>query len=227
MRHRGGQRRIYVRQRGRAEDFFAGGFHLFSQRACEADAGFLRQTRKKDHYSRALHTDCPHLRADSCRSRAHGVQNLYFLQRHRRGIVDDPSYLPRLYARRAHSVGRQVPSSYCSSYYRHFVHTGHFGAVESGTGTGRFAVRQKKDEVCILWGMQATRDSMTRRFFRDFFPPPRLLTMPSVGLDISDTAITFIELLLRPEGFEVGRFGRRLIPEGGIISGYVNDGDAV
>ena len=51
--------------------------------------------------------------------------------------------------------------------------------------------------------------------------------MPSVGLDISDTAITFIELLLRPEGFEVGRFGRRLIPEGVIISGYVNDGDAV
>lgn len=67
----------------------------------------------------------------------------------------------------------------------------------------------------------------SHRIFRDFFPPPRFLEMPAVGLDISDRAVSFIELKRRPGGFGVGQFGRRELPRGAIAAGYVNDKDAV
>ena len=69
--------------------------------------------------------------------------------------------------------------------------------------------------------------TFTRRFFRDFFPPPRFLEMPAVGLDISDTAITALELVRRGDAFTVGRFGRRLLPAGAIADGYVHDKEKV
>ena len=67
----------------------------------------------------------------------------------------------------------------------------------------------------------------TNRFFRDFFPPPRFLEMPAVGLDISDTAITALELVRQRNTFTVGRFGRRPLPTGAITDGYVHDKEGV
>ena len=67
----------------------------------------------------------------------------------------------------------------------------------------------------------------TRRFFNEFFPPPRFLEMPAVGLDISDSSVSALELVRRKGAFALGRFGRRVLPEGSITGGYVNDKDAV
>ena len=69
--------------------------------------------------------------------------------------------------------------------------------------------------------------TFTRRIFRDFFPPPRFLEMPAVGLDISDTAVTALELVRHRDAFRVGRFGRRSLPAGAIADGYVHDKEKV
>lgn len=45
--------------------------------------------------------------------------------------------------------------------------------------------------------------------------------MASVGLDISDTAMRFVELVPKRKGFVIGRFGERQIPRGVIEAGEV------
>lgn len=45
--------------------------------------------------------------------------------------------------------------------------------------------------------------------------------MPSVGLDISDVSMRFIELIEKRKGFVIGRFGERTIPRGIIEMGEV------
>lgn len=45
--------------------------------------------------------------------------------------------------------------------------------------------------------------------------------MPAVGLDISDTAMRFVELVEKRKGFVIGRFGERQIPRGVIEGGEV------
>ncbi len=65
------------------------------------------------------------------------------------------------------------------------------------------------------------------RIFHQFFPPPKFLEMPAVGLDISDTAVTALELVRQRGAFAVGRFGRRLLPAGAIVDGYVYDKEGV
>jgi len=65
------------------------------------------------------------------------------------------------------------------------------------------------------------------RFLDRFFPTPRFLEMPAVGLSISDSAISALELIKSSSGFALGRFGRRPLPQGSITGGYVNNRDAV
>lgn len=62
---------------------------------------------------------------------------------------------------------------------------------------------------------------MKRSKFYQFFPPPQFLQMPAVGLDISDTAMRFVELVEKRKGFEIGKFGELAIPRGVIESGEV------
>ncbi|MHB1118024.1 MAG: pilus assembly protein PilM [Minisyncoccota bacterium] len=62
---------------------------------------------------------------------------------------------------------------------------------------------------------------MQRSKFFQFFPPPRFLQRPAVGLDISDTSMRFVELLETRHGLVLGRFGERAIPQGIIESGEV------
>ena len=51
--------------------------------------------------------------------------------------------------------------------------------------------------------------------------------MPAIGLDISDSAVTALELVRRKGSFAVGRYGRRALPQGSILGGYVHDQAAV
>lgn len=74
--------------------------------------------------------------------------------------------------------------------------------------------------------LQATQ-SFTHRMFHEFFPPPRFLEMPAVGLNIGDDAISAVELVRRKNAYAVGRFGQRPLPPGAISGGYVNDKDSV
>ena len=51
--------------------------------------------------------------------------------------------------------------------------------------------------------------------------------MPAIGLDISDSAVSVVELVRRGNAYAIGRFGRRPLPPGAISGGYVNDKDSV
>ncbi len=62
---------------------------------------------------------------------------------------------------------------------------------------------------------------MKRSKFFQFFPPPLFLQMQSVGLDISDAAMRFVELVPTHKGLVVGRFGEQMIPRGVIESGEI------
>ncbi|MEA3399416.1 MAG: pilus assembly protein PilM [Patescibacteria group bacterium] len=54
-----------------------------------------------------------------------------------------------------------------------------------------------------------------------YFPTPKLLLMPSFALDISDKSIKYGELKMGSKGLYLGRFGKKEIPEGVIISGKI------
>ena len=59
--------------------------------------------------------------------------------------------------------------------------------------------------------------------FTKFFPTPRFLKMPAVGLDISDQSIHFAELVPKRQGYVLGRFGQRKIHPGVMESGVIKD----
>lgn len=65
---------------------------------------------------------------------------------------------------------------------------------------------------------------MTSRFLK-LFPPPSFLDVPRVGLDISDEAVRWIELVPHAWGARVGRWGEELLPAGVVESGHINDQD--
>jgi len=56
-----------------------------------------------------------------------------------------------------------------------------------------------------------------------FFPVPKYLTQPAVGMDISDRSIKFMELKYKDGEFSLGRFGEREIPAGVIEGGELKE----
>ncbi len=76
-------------------------------------------------------------------------------------------------------------------------------------------------------GMETQIHAGWPRVFHQFFPPPKFLEMPAVGLDISESAVCALELIRRRGAFAVGRAGRRPLPPGVIVGGQVTDADAV
>ena len=63
-----------------------------------------------------------------------------------------------------------------------------------------------------------------RKFF-DFFPIPKFLEMPSVGIDISDQAVRFVNIAHSESGhqrFHLKAFGEKKIPDGVIVGGLIN-----
>ena len=56
-----------------------------------------------------------------------------------------------------------------------------------------------------------------------FFPVPNFLMRPSVGFDISDRSIKFVELIERGKVICLGKFGEKRIPPGVIESGKIKN----
>lgn len=53
------------------------------------------------------------------------------------------------------------------------------------------------------------------------FPLPLYVSMPAVGIDISDRSVKLIELVPTRHGLRVGRFATRGIPEGIVVGGTI------
>lgn len=47
--------------------------------------------------------------------------------------------------------------------------------------------------------------------------------MPAIGVDISDEAVRFIEFAEKRQGFDLKRHGEKKLPDGAIMSGYINN----
>jgi len=63
--------------------------------------------------------------------------------------------------------------------------------------------------------------------FFTFFPPPHFLTMPAVGLTISDCSIKFAELKKKKANFTVTRYGEKKIPRDVVVGGIIQNKDAL
>lgn len=60
-----------------------------------------------------------------------------------------------------------------------------------------------------------------------YFPPPRFLEMPAVGLSFTEQHVRFVELIRSRSGFRIGRYGKKILPPGAIAGGYVADKETV
>ncbi len=65
--------------------------------------------------------------------------------------------------------------------------------------------------------------SLFRKLLLDYFPTPRFLEMPAVGLDISDEMIRFAELKRVHDHFELEAFGQQAIDPDIIEEGYIKN----
>lgn len=63
---------------------------------------------------------------------------------------------------------------------------------------------------------------MSKSIF-DFFPPPRFLQMPSVGISISDNAIRFADLRQVGGVFKLHAYAEKKIPPGFVSGGYIHN----
>ena len=59
--------------------------------------------------------------------------------------------------------------------------------------------------------------------FIDSFPPPEFLDIPYAGLSISDTAVRCIQFSGNQNGFYLSKFAEKLLPEGLVTSGFINN----
>ena len=66
-----------------------------------------------------------------------------------------------------------------------------------------------------------------KKSFFKFFPTPRFLLRPAVGLDISDRSIRFAELIKKDGKIVLGDYGEKEIPEGALVEGDIKDIDII
>jgi len=59
--------------------------------------------------------------------------------------------------------------------------------------------------------------------FKHFFPAPDFLALPAVALDISDRSVKFLKIGRSKYGFSIKTFGEKIIPEGTIESGVIQN----
>lgn len=64
---------------------------------------------------------------------------------------------------------------------------------------------------------------MAKRYFADYFPVPRFLEMSSIGVDIREDAIRFVEIKHKKGRRYLGRFGVQPLPRGAIEGGEIKD----
>lgn len=65
-----------------------------------------------------------------------------------------------------------------------------------------------------------------KKLFSRFFPVPKFLTMPAVGVDISDNSVRFLEFAPKSSGL-LGKFGEYPIPSGIISRGEIRNAKAL
>lgn len=63
----------------------------------------------------------------------------------------------------------------------------------------------------------------TRSLFAKLFPTPRFMTLPTVGVDISDSSVKYILLTEAHAGYTLSKWGDIDVPEGAIVQGVVKD----
>lgn len=56
-----------------------------------------------------------------------------------------------------------------------------------------------------------------------YFPTPKILAMPSVGVEVTSEAVRFLELTERGGSFSVGRYGEYRIPDSGDEASFPNN----
>jgi type IV pilus assembly protein PilM len=66
-----------------------------------------------------------------------------------------------------------------------------------------------------------------KSFFTRIFPIPKFLSMPAVGVDVSDNAVHFIEFKHKHGGKVLSKYGSYAIPKGVISRGEVQDVEAL
>lgn len=64
-------------------------------------------------------------------------------------------------------------------------------------------------------------------FARREFPPPRFLTLPTAGIDVSTSGIKIAELTRKPHGLELTVFGEVPLELGAVVGGEITDHAAV
>ncbi|MDP2705218.1 MAG: pilus assembly protein PilM [Patescibacteria group bacterium] len=64
---------------------------------------------------------------------------------------------------------------------------------------------------------------MKKKSFFDFFPAPKFLKMPAVGLSLSDDAIRFVEYERTLKGLRIKRFGEKAVPTQVMRSGHIEN----
>src|SRR5262249_10697285 len=65
------------------------------------------------------------------------------------------------------------------------------------------------------------------QFLKINFAPPRYLSMPTAGIDISASGIKVALLAERLNGLELVAYGEELLPEGAIVAGEITDNAVV
>jgi len=63
--------------------------------------------------------------------------------------------------------------------------------------------------------------------FFNLFPPPVFLAMPTVGMDVSDRTVKFVELKSDEAGLVPSRFGGAPLAEGGVVGGAIRNPDVL
>ena len=64
-------------------------------------------------------------------------------------------------------------------------------------------------------------------FIRTAFAPPRYLSMPAAGIDVSASGIKLAVLGERGDGLELVTYGEQMLPEGAFVSADIADVTAV
>lgn len=65
------------------------------------------------------------------------------------------------------------------------------------------------------------------KFFRLQFAPPRFLSMPAMGIDISVSGIKAVSLKETSKGLILDQFGEEPLPEGAIVRGEIENHEAI
>jgi len=71
--------------------------------------------------------------------------------------------------------------------------------------------------------LEGTKSNVQENLIMRFFPPPAFLTMPSVGVDISDRSIKFLEFERVKDTYKLGAFGDVSLEKDAVVGGEIKN----